>query len=163
VRDQIQRIQQKVVPAVVEGPMALVQTIRQELVEIAIPAVRDQIQRIQQQVIPVALPQISDQQQLIRQVVVEAAPGRAQTIRQILEQSEPASAPTAPALREGRTVVIRDRETQTQVSPNVTWAPVFNLGPISSEVDAKRVLAEIEDIIEEAAHNMPRVALEGVR
>ncbi len=172
VRDQLQRIRQEVVPAIAEAPMALVQTIRQELlvstipvvrdstqiirqdlIAAVIPAVRDQVQIIRQQVIAAMLPDIPGQQQTIRQVLIGAETPRPQTIRQIVERSQQTQS----------AMVRRDDErtpTRQQVAPNITWAPVFNLGPISSEVDARKLLTQIEDIVEASARNMPRTALE---
>lgn len=75
------------------------------------------------------------------------------TIREIFAQSEYTRKPAAQVA----TPVMRSQD-----APNITWAPVFNLGPVSSEVDARRLLAQIEDIVEDAARNMPRMALEGM-
>lgn len=151
VRDQIQHIVQVIVPAVVSAPTELIQVIRQQLIETAIPAVRDQVQVIRQQVIAAMLPDMPSRQQTIKQVLVEAETPRPQTIRQIVERSEQTRTNTR----------FDDRSSaRPQVAP-ITWAPVFNLGPVASDVDAKKLLSQIEDIIEATARNMPRTALEG--
>jgi len=152
VRDQIQRVVQVLVPVAIEASAGMVQTIRQQLIAVTIPAVREQVQVIRQQVVAAILPDIPNRQQTIRQVLVEAETPRPQTIRQIVERSEK----TSTARSRDRTATA----SRQQAAPNITLAPVFNLGPISSEVDARKLLTQIEDILEATARNMPR-ALEG--